>query len=70
MKKPGKAAKHNPRLSPHREGHMISESVPLIFSADVVESLPVYYRCMAQHLANTGRAVIRNSEEETDGELV
>lgn len=49
---------------------MISESVPLIFSADVVEALPVYYRCMAQHLANTGRAIIRNSEEEADGESV
>lgn len=49
---------------------MTSESIPLIFSADVVEALPLYYRCMAQHLANTGRAVIRNSEEEADEESV
>lgn len=40
-------------------------SEQIILSAEVVNSLPVYYRCLAQHLANTGRAVITESEKES-----
>lgn len=41
-------------------------SEQIILSAEVVNSLPVYYRCLAQHLANTGRAVITDSPEKTE----
>jgi len=33
------------------------------FSSEVVDSLPLYYRAMALHLANTGRAIIEPSEQ-------
>jgi hypothetical protein len=33
------------------------------FSPDVVESLPLYYRAMALHLADTGRAIIEYPSE-------
>jgi hypothetical protein len=33
------------------------------FSRDVVENLPLYYRAMAEHLAETGRAVIKGTSE-------
>jgi uncharacterized membrane-anchored protein YhcB (DUF1043 family) len=33
------------------------------FSADVVNSLPLYYRALAEHLAETGRAVIEDTSE-------
>jgi len=33
------------------------------FPADVVNGLPLYYRAMAEHLAETGRAVITDSEK-------
>ena len=36
---------------------------PLTFSADVVQSLPPYYRAVIKHLVNTGRAVITGSSE-------
>ena len=35
---------------------MSSSSEVLTFSRDVVDSLPDYYRCLAEHLADTGRA--------------
>ena len=35
------------------------------FRADVVNSLPLYYRATAEHLAETGRAVIVTSEKES-----
>ena len=35
------------------------------FSREVVESLPLYYRAMAEHLADTGRAVITGSLEKS-----
>jgi hypothetical protein len=37
------------------------------FSSDVVQDLPAYYRVMAHHLANTGRLVITDSSEKTEG---
>jgi len=44
------------------EGCMMSQSEPLlIFSDDVVQSLPPYYRAEIKHLVNTGRAVITES---------
>jgi len=33
------------------------------FSSEVVESLPVYYRALAKHLAHTGRAIINDSSD-------
>jgi len=41
---------------------MSSSSEVLTFSRDVVDSLPDYYKCLAEHLAETGRAVITDSE--------
>ena len=41
-------------------------SEQIILSADVVNSLPLYYRCLAQHLADTGRAVITEKPENTE----
>lgn len=35
------------------------------FSSDVVNSLPLYYRAMAEHLAETGRMVITEKRENT-----
>jgi len=34
------------------------------FSSDVVDSLPLYYRALAHHLAETGRAIIKEKEQE------
>jgi hypothetical protein len=36
------------------------------FPSDVVESLPIYYRAMAQHLAETGRITIEDSAGQPD----
>jgi len=35
----------------------------LTFSSEVVDSLPLYYRALAHHLADTGRAIIEPSEQ-------
>lgn len=43
---------------------LTSES--LTFSREVVDSLPLYYRAMAEHLAETGRAVITGSSEKQE----
>lgn len=45
---------------------MSSSSEVLTFSRDVVDSLPDYYRCLAEHLADTGRAVIKDNSEKTE----
>jgi len=42
---------------------MSSSSEVLTLSSDVVESLPIFYRAMAQHLAETGRAIIKGPSE-------
>lgn len=42
---------------------MTSASEPIIFSSDVVKSLPLLYRATALHLANTGRVIIKDSEQ-------
>lgn len=42
---------------------MSSSSEVLTFSRDVVDSLPDYYKCLAERLAETGRAVITESEK-------
>lgn len=42
----------------------MSASEPIILSADVIPELPLFYRAMVQHLADTGRAVIKDSEKE------
>lgn len=34
------------------------------FPLEVVDSLPLYYRAMAHHLADTGRAVIEDPSEQ------
>jgi len=34
------------------------------FSASVIRELPLFYRAMAEYLAETGRAVIKDSEKE------
>lgn len=34
------------------------------FSADVIRELPLFYRAMAEYLAETGRAVIVSSEKD------
>jgi hypothetical protein len=36
---------------------------PLTFSADVVPTLPPYYRAVIKHLVATGRAVITGAPE-------
>jgi hypothetical protein len=41
----------------------LSASEVLTFSSDVVDSLPLYYRALAKHLADTGRAIIEFSEK-------
>jgi len=59
--KPGQHLPQRPRLPhPVREGIMDSVSDPHIPSlpADVVEGLPIWYRCMARHLAKDGRVKI------------
>jgi hypothetical protein len=33
------------------------------FSSEIVDSLPLYYKALAQHLADTGRATIGPSEQ-------
>lgn len=33
------------------------------FASDVVDSLPLYYRALAHHLADTGRAIIEYPSE-------
>jgi hypothetical protein len=38
---------------------------PIILFSDVVDSLPLYYRAMAQHLADTNRIIIKGSSEES-----
>ena len=37
---------------------------PIILFSDVVDSLPLYYRALALHLADTGRVVIKDTLEE------
>jgi len=44
----------------------MSASGQIILSPDVVNSLPVYYRCLVQHLADTGRAVIKDASGKPD----
>jgi uncharacterized membrane-anchored protein YhcB (DUF1043 family) len=41
----------------------MSTSDVLTFSSEVVESLPLYYRALAKHLADTGRAIIEDPSE-------
>ena len=41
----------------------MSASEVLTFSSEVVDSLPLYYKALAQHLADTGRATIGPSEQ-------
>ena len=41
----------------------LAEVIIPSFSSEVVESLPVYYRALAKHLAHTGRAIIKNSSD-------
>lgn len=36
------------------------------FSADVVRSLPLLYRATALHMANIGRAIIKEDPEQLD----
>jgi len=45
-----------------------SSSEVLIFSSEVVESLPLYYRAIAEHLADTGRAIIGDPSEKSEKE--
>jgi hypothetical protein len=46
------------------EGCMTSLSEkPLTFSADIVQSLPPYYRAVIKHLVTIGRAVITGAPE-------
>lgn len=40
---------------------MKSTLKPITLSSDVVKGLPLYYRALVQHLANTGRAIITDS---------
>jgi hypothetical protein len=35
-----------------------------VLSSDVIADLPLYYRVLAQYLAETGRVVIKDSEKE------
>jgi uncharacterized membrane-anchored protein YhcB (DUF1043 family) len=44
----------------------MSTSEVLTFSSDVVETLPLYYRALAQHLATTGRAIIEDPSEKAE----
>ena len=44
----------------------MSTSEILTLSSEVVQSLPLYYRALAQHLSETGRAVIENPSEQPD----
>jgi len=41
----------------------MSASEVLTFSSEVVDSLPLYYKALAHHLADTGRAIIEDSSE-------
>jgi len=38
------------------------------FSAEVVDSLPAYYKALARHLADTGRAIIEDPSEKPKGD--
>lgn len=38
-----------------------------ILSASVVSTLPLYYRVLAEYLAETGQAVIQNIPGKTEG---
>ena len=42
---------------------------PIILSSDVVKKLPLYYRALAQHLANTGRAIIKETSSKPAGSM-
>jgi hypothetical protein len=37
---------------------------PIILFSGVVNGLPLYYRALAEHLADTGRVVIKDISEE------
>jgi len=47
---------------------MSSSLEVLTFSSDVVDSLPLFYRALAHHLADTGRAIIEDSSEKPEGD--
>ena len=44
---------------------MSSSSEVLTISSEVFDSLPLYYRALAHHLADTGRAVIEDPSEKS-----
>jgi hypothetical protein len=46
-----------------RGGIMTISLDQLVISPGVFESLPLYYRAMAQHLADTGRVIIGDPSE-------
>lgn len=45
---------------------MTLTSEPIIFSSEVIDNLPLYYRAMALYLANVGRAIIKKPSEIVD----
>jgi uncharacterized membrane-anchored protein YhcB (DUF1043 family) len=47
---------------------MSSSSEVLTISLEVVNSLPAYYRALAHHLADTGRAIIEDPSEQPKGD--
>jgi len=46
----------------------MSASEVLTFSSEVFDSLPLYYRALAEHLENTGRAIIEDPSEKPEKE--
>ena len=38
------------------------------FSADVIAALPLWYKALAHHLADTGRAIIEDPSEKPKGD--
>jgi len=36
------------------------------FSSEVIDSLPLYYKALAHHLADTGRAIIESPSEKIE----
>jgi hypothetical protein len=44
----------------------MSASEVLTFSSEVVDSLPLYYKALAYHLADTGRAIIESPSEKQE----
>jgi len=66
-KMPG-MSENDSRIKNFWEGIGMSTSANIIpsFSSEIVDSLPLYYRALAQHLADTGRAIIESPSEKQE----